>query len=520
MASGRILRFLSDRKGLSWAEICGERERELVTPEYTEVVSGSSGRDSIPICIDCDGTLIASDLFHEALVKLLLRMPWMLPAALIWWMQGRHVLKSKVALLSPLEVASLPFRHEVVAYAHVKKAAGAKLYLATAATKEHAEQVARHLDIFDGLFHSDETTNMKGPTKAEVLVERFGRGGFNYVGDSRADLPVWRTANKAIVAGNSTSFFAKVKTINPNAKHIPARQSQRKVWPKLIRVHQWAKNLIIFVPLVTAHQLFNPDHFLSAVDAFLSLSFIASATYILNDLLDLDHDRAHKTKRRRPLASGAISMPTALGVGFLFLAAGVGVAALLPPLFWRCLILYVLLTTAYSFYFKKIAIADAIVLASLYTLRLLIGHAATGLKLSFWLLAFSIFLFFSLALVKRYVEIADLASEGAADASVQGRGYKVGDLWIIGALGVACGVVSVLVLILYVSSPDVSVLYAYPTLLLLLAPLFLYWVGHIWLLASRGRVHEDPVVFALRDKTSYVVALLTFAIIAVAAGGK
>lgn len=499
-------------------ELCGEWKRRFLTSEYTDAVS--RGRDPVPLCIDCDGTLIASDLFHEALVRLLLCKPWMLPAVLLWWMRGRQVLKSKVALLSPLQIATLPFRHEVVAYVHAEKASGAKLYLATAATKEHAEQVARHLDIFDGWFYSDETTNLKGATKADVLVERFGRGGFDYIGDSRADLPVWQAANEAIVAGGSTSFFAEVKTINSNAKHLSARQGQLKVWLKLIRAHQWAKNLIIFVPLITAHQLFNPGYFLSAVGAFLSLSFIASATYILNDLLDLDHDRAHKAKKRRPLASGAVSMPMALGVGFVFLAVGVGIAALLPPLFWVCLALYVLVTTAYSFCFKKVAIADAIVLASLYTLRLLIGHAATGIKLSVWLLAFSIFLFFSLALVKRYVEVADLVCDGKADSLVQGRGYQAGDLWLIGALGVACGVVSVLVLILYVSSPDVSMLYAYPTLLLLLAPLFLYWVGRIWLLASRGKMHEDPVLFALRDKTSYAVGLLTFAIIAVAAGGK
>jgi phosphoserine phosphatase len=178
-----------------------------------------------PLCIDCDGTLIASDMFHEALVRLLLRKPWMLPSVLVWWMRGRQVLKSKIAQLSPLRISSLPFRDEVVAYARAEKASGARLYLATAATKEHAEQVARHLDIFDGWFHSDEMTNLKGTTKAEVLVERFGRGRFDYIGDSRADLPVWQAANEAIVAGGSTSFFAEVKTINSIARHLPARQS-------------------------------------------------------------------------------------------------------------------------------------------------------------------------------------------------------------------------------------------------------------------------------------------------------
>lgn len=472
------------------------------------------------ICLDCDGTLIASDLFHEALVRLILRKPWMIPQLIVWWTQGRHVLKRKVASLSPLEVSSLPYRHEVLAYARTEKANGAKLYLATAATEEHAKQIAQHLDIFEGLFYSDATTNLKGAAKAELLVERFGRGGFDYVGDSRADLPVWKEANTAVVVGNSEGLFADVQAMKSDAKRIPARKSRLKDWLKLIRVHQWAKNLIIFVPLVTAHQLLNPSHFLSAVGAFFSLSFIASATYILNDLLDLDHDREHRAKRWRPLASGAIGMPVAAVVGLALLVAGLCLAAFLPPLFWGCLALYVLVTSAYSFAFKKVAIADAIVLAGLYTLRLLIGHAATGLKLSVWLLAFSIFLFFSLALVKRYVEVAEVAAKDADDSSVKGRGYQGSDLWLIGALGVSCGVVGVLVLILYVSSPDVSILYAHPILLLLLAPLFLYWIGRVWLLASRGKMHEDPVLFALRDKTSYAIGLVTLLVIVVASGGK
>jgi len=470
------------------------------------------------ICLDCDGTLIASDLFHEALVRLILYQPWMIPQLIVWWAQDRHVLKRNVALLSPLEVSSLPFRHEVLAYARAEKASGAKLYLATAATEEHAKQISQYLDIFEGLFYSDQETNLKGSAKAKLLVERFGRGGFDYVGDSRADLPVWKEANAAVVVGNSEGLFADVQAMKSDAKRIPARQSGPRDWLTLIRAHQWAKNLIIFVPLVTAHQLFNPSHFLSAVGAFLSLSFIASATYVLNDFLDLDHDRVHRAKKWRPLASGAITIPVALVVGLAFFVVGVGLAAFLPPLLWMCLALYVSGTVAYSFSFKKIAIADTIMLSGLYTLRLLIGHAATDLKISVWLLAFSIFLFLSLALVKRYAEVADLASVGKADSSVQGRGYQASDLWLIGALGVACGVVSVLVMILYVSSPDVSMLYAYPLLLLLLAPLFLYWVGRMWLLASRGQMHEDPVLFALRDKTSYAVGVAIFSIIVVAMG--
>ena len=474
----------------------------------------------IPLCIDCDGTLVRSDLFIEALVRVLLRKPWFILILPFWLFQGRHVLKYKVAELCDIDVSNIPLRQEVLEYALAEKSRGARLYLVTAACERHARQIAEHLDFFDEIFHSTSEKNLKGETKAAMLAEKFGKGGFSYIGDSHADLPVWKEAGSAIVVGGSSDFFASVQRINPKSTHLSPKKTTLKDWLKLIRVHQWAKNLIIFVPLVTAHQFFNPSYLAASLAAFFSLSFVASATYILNDLIDLDHDRAHKTKKHRPLASGAVVIPSGVALGVLIFVAGVLIAAFLPITFWLCLAIYVAATLSYSFYLKKVALIDAILLAGLYTLRLLIGHAATGVPISVWLLAFSIFLFFSLALVKRFVEISESKAIAVHSAPIRGRGYCAEDYWLVGALGVACGALSVLVLILYVNSPEVRILYSSPILLMLLAPIFLYWIGRVWLLAARGRMNEDPVLFALRDKASYAVGLATIMVIFFASGSK
>ena len=474
----------------------------------------------IPLCIDCDGTLVRSDLFIESLVRVLLRKPWFIPILPLWLFQGRHVLKYKVAELCDIDVSNIPLRQEVLEYALAEKSRGARLYLVTAACERHARQIAQHLDFFDEIFHSTSEKNLKGEIKAAMLAEKFGKGGFSYIGDSHADLPVWKESGSAIVVGGSSDFFASVQRINPKATHLSPKKTPLNDWIKLIRVHQWAKNLIIFVPLVTAHQFFNPSYLAASLAAFFSLSFVASATYILNDLIDLDHDRAHKTKKHRPLASGAVGILRGAALAVILFALGVSIAVFLPPEVGLCLAVYVALTLSYSFGLKKVEVVDAVVLAGLYTLRLLIGHAATGVPISVWLLAFSIFLFFSLALVKRFVEIGELRAAPTRSAAIQGRGYCAEDYSLVGSLGVSCGVLSVLVLILYVNSPEVRILYSSPILLMLLAPIFLYWIGRVWLLAARGHMNEDPVLFALRDKASYAVGLLALLVMFLASGGK
>lgn len=471
-----------------------------------------------PLCIDCDGTLLRTDLLHESLVRVLLRKPWMIFSCLLWLTRGRAYMKERLGQMADIDAGSLPFREELVDFIKTRRVEGSRVLMVTAATGPLASAIARKCGLFDEVLASDSEVNLKGSVKRDALVQRFGHAGFHYAGDSSSDLVVWEAADEAIIVGRGSSLLARVSAINPRVTEVAGEKSEPRSWLKLIRIHQWAKNLIIFVPLVTAHEIFHLGSLTAAIAAFFALSFVASATYIVNDLFDLDNDRVHRTKKNRPLASGVISLPSGALAAVLLLLAGIGVAAFLPPIFWLCLALYVAVTLSYSIALKKIVLIDALVLAGLYTLRLLLGHAATGVRESVWLLAFSIFLFFSLALVKRYVEVGDSKSRKGTDRQVVGRGYQISDLWLIGSLGVSCGVLSVLVLILYVNSPDVALLYTNPLLLMLLAPIFLYWIGRVWLLASRGLLHEDPVLFALSDRASYLVGLLTLAVIVFATG--
>jgi 4-hydroxybenzoate polyprenyltransferase len=472
------------------------------------------------LCVDCDGTLITTDLLVEGIVRSVMRNPLRLFSILWWLFQGRQTLKDRVAEMAPIDPAKLPYREEFLIHLRQRRDAGWRLFLVTAADERYAHGVSSHLGLFEGVFASNKTRNLKGSAKQELLVQTFGRGGYDYAGDADCDFAVWSSADVAIPVGRDAAFAKKIKRVNPNVEPFCEKKTDPKRWLDLIRLHQWAKNLIIFVPLVTSHQIFNTKHLLHALAAFLSLSLIASATYILNDLFDLDNDRAHKTKRNRPLACGGVGIPAGAGVAAGLFLAGAAIAFFLPVEFAMCLAFYVAATLAYSFALKKIAIVDAIVLAGLYTLRLMVGHAVTGVAISVWLLAFSIFLFFSLALVKRFVEVGEMNSGTPPGALVAGRGYCAQDYWLIGALGISSGALSVLVLILYVNSPEVRILYQSPVLLMLLAPIFLYWIGRVWLLASREKLHEDPVLFALRDKTSYAIGLATAAVIFLSAGFK
>lgn len=423
-------------------------------------------------------------------------------------------MKSEIARRISLSPATLPYRKDVLAFIAKAKAEGRLIVLATAANQDQARFIAAHVGCFDKVFASDAEHNLKAGHKADFLATQFGVGGFDYMGDSRADFPVWAKARQAIVVGRSEAFRESVSAVNSHAIAVAPSQRKPGTWLKLIRIHQWAKNLIIFVPLITSHQVFNPSALIASITAFFSLSFIASATYIGNDLFDLEHDRIHKRKCFRPLAAGDIGIPTGVVVAAIFLLVGLVLAFLLTPLFILTVAIYVALTLAYSSVIKKMMLADTIVLAGLYTLRLLAGHAVTGIPLSVWLLAFAIFIFFSLALAKRFVEVQELT---ATNAQISGRGYRAADLPAIGALGISSGVISVLVLILYISSPEVRVLYETPFLLMLLSPLFLYWVGRIWLLAHRSELHEDPVLFAVKDKVSYFIGLLALGVIALSA---
>jgi len=473
-----------------------------------------SGGSIRPLCVDCDGTLIKADLLHESLIRVILKKPWLIVHVVVWSFHGRAYLKSRLAHLAHPEYSVLPFREEVLLLARERKSSGGRVLLATASHESLAREVAAHCGVFDEIVASDEFTNLKGEVKRSVLVRKFGEKGYDYAGDSASDLTVWASAHTAIVVGGNESFGKSVGKINENVLHLRKDAPSARSWLKLVRLHQWAKNLIVFVPLVTAHRFFEFPLLLQAIAAFFSFSFLASATYIFNDLCDLDNDRAHATKRRRPLADGSVGLPAAVLAALLLAVGGLTLGSSLGAGFLLVLAVYVFVSVLYSSVLKKWALIDVIVLAGLYIWRLVAGGVATGIALSNWLLSFALFIFASLALAKRYVEISDSCSGmGDQPLAARGRGYLPSDLRLVFSMGISSAVVSVLVVLLYVNSPDVVALYNHPQVLFLLAPIVLFWIARVWLLAERKELHEDPVLFAVKDKCSYIVAALTLVVL-------
>ena len=459
-----------------------------------------------PLCVDLDHTLLKTDLLFESLILFLQRSAFAFAALPYWLMKGRAFLKHELAIRVRPDVGRLPFRAEIVEFLRSEKEQGRRLVLVSAADQTLAEAVQGHLGLFSDVIASNGSQNVKGANKAKVLEERFGKGGFDYIGDSRSDLAVWRSARRAFVVTNSARLANAVKAIVPVEKIFPRSGNPLLTLLGAFRIHQWSKNLLVFVPIVTSHRILERPVLLSGLIAFFSFSFFCSGTYLLNDLVDLEADRRHPSKRARALASGELSIFSAILWAILFLTIGVALGFFCGGPFLICLGIYGVASVAYSLWIKRVVMLDVIVLACFYSLRLFAGGAATGIGCSEWLLAFSVFFFFGLAMIKRYSELRE--SPAVEGANQSGRGYVRSDLDSVAAFGVSGGLISVLVVVLYVMSQEVRLLYHRPIILLLLCPLFLYWITRIWFKAHRGELPQDPVVFALQDRTSYVVGAL------------
>ncbi|BAQ71663.1 prenyltransferase family protein (plasmid) [Rhodovulum sulfidophilum] len=468
------------------------------------------------LVVDLDGTLIRSDMLYESLWGAC-RADWKAGLAVAAALpRGRAAVKRLLAGRAPLDPAALPYDAAVLERVRSWRAAGGRCVLVTATDQELADRIAAHLGLFDEVHGSDGTTNLKGPEKAAFLTRRFGAGGYAYIGDSPADLAVWRDAAHAITVNAPGTLRRQVEALGHETEHLGTEARPLRPYLRALRPHQWLKNVLVFLPMVAGHQL-QAGVLLQSLLAFLAFSLVASSVYVLNDLLDLAADRAHPRKRNRPLASGALSIahgtamaPALLGLGFL-------IAAALGPAFLGVMAVYYLLTTVYSFDLKRRPIVDICALACLYTLRIVAGAAATGIVLSVWLLAFAIFFFFALAAVKRQAELVDIAARGALGAS--GRGYQVGDLAVVSQMSVASGYVSVLVMALYVNSPAVSELYSFPAALWGICLILLYWISRMIITTHRGNMHDDPVVYAAKDRVSQVCGLLIFALALIATMG-
>ena len=463
------------------------------------------GEAQVALCIDLDGTLVRSDLLMESALKAAKEKPINALRALWALRQGRSQFKQRLADLVDLRVDLLPYNPSVLALIETAQAAGRPVVLATASNRKYAEQVAAHLGCFDAVLASDETTNLSSRVKARQLVERFGERGFDYAGDSAKDLAVWSHARRALVVEPQPGVLARLAGDDVPHEVVSRRDGLAKPLLRALRPHQWLKNTLVFLPLLAAHLYLDPQAILAAVLAFLGFSLIASAGYVINDLLDLDADRQHARKRRRPFASGDLPPTWGPPLVALLVVSAVTIGFLASPLFLAVLLIYFAISLAYSLNLKRRPTLDVLTLAGLYTMRVIGGSAATGVTLSFWLLAFSMFLFLSLAYLKRYAELESLRRDGGEWAS--GRGYMVGDLELIRGLGIPAGYCAVLVLAMYINSPEVRVLYQHPAVIWLICPLLLYWMARVWSIAHRGRMHDDPLVFAVEDRLSQAILL-------------
>ncbi len=466
------------------------------------------------LCVDLDGTLVKSDTLVDSLLVLARRNPRACLAIPQWALRGKAYLKARVTGLVTLDVEHLPYNAPLLDYLRQEYSGGRKLYLATGADEELAWRIASHLEIFEGVLASDGETNLTGKDKLRRLEERFSEEGFDYIGNAMPDLPLLKGARQAMLANPGLRLTAALRSQNLEvSRKFVDRSSRLKAAAKAIRVHQWGKNVLVFLPLLLAHTLRSAPT-AAAVAAFFCFCLTASATYVVNDLLDLEADRRHRTKSRRAFASGDLSVFTGLGLSLVFLALSFTVACFLPRSFLMYLLLYFVTTLAYSLALKRIVLVDVIVLSGLYTIRVLAGGAATRTLVSPWLAAFSIFFFLSLAMVKRFSELQNLHERGITPAN--GRGYLLSDIEQLRSFGTASAYASILIFALYINGHDVAALYHHPSRMWLVTPLMILWVSRIWLLASRGVLDEDPVVFALTDRMSLLMGL-GVAIIALAA---
>lgn len=479
-----------------------EADRDGAAQERTR----ADPRHALPLIVDLDGTLTPTDTLVELTIQAIKRDPLTLLKIPLWLCKGRAPFKQAMAAQAGEEfnAAQLPYDEELLGYLKAQKAGGRTLVLATAADRRIAHSVAVHLGLFDAVLASDGSDNLKGERKRLMIECSVGRP-FAYAGDHAADLPIWKAAAAAILVGVSPPIERIVRQHCPVEQTFARTRAGLKVWLRALRVHQWIKNVLLFVPLLTAFSLFDVDKVLTMGLAFLAFSLVASASYIVNDLLDLDSDRAHPRKRWRPFASAQISALAGVAASVAALAAGLALAAFISVQLVFIIGCYLALTSAYTWLLKRYVLIDVVTLSVLYTLRILAGSVAAGVAVSSWLLAFSIFIFFSLALVKRCSELVSLRQSGRALA--KGRDYKVDDLPVLWPLGVGAALSAIVVFGIFINAEDTQLRYESPQLLWGVVVVMMYWMARLWIKTGRGEMHDDPIVYSIRNFNSLVCIL-------------
>lgn len=461
---------------------------------------------AVPLCVDLDGTLVNTDTLVESALLLVKMNPLYVFAMLFWLFFGKANLKENIAARTELDVTTLPYNSIFLDWLIKQGEEGRELVLVTASNQRTADAVGEHLQLFSRVIGSSGDHNLAAGRKRDTLNGLFGKGGYDYAGNSRDDLEIWSSCRKAIVVNAGAALSRRAESEAEIEASFPGENHPLKGLVSAMRPHQWTKNLLVFVSILIAHHYTDIPLLQSTVIGFLAFCLCSSAVYLINDLLDLEADRRHSDKRHRAFASGRASLVLGIAAAPLLLVVALLLARIAGSLFLWVLILYFAITLCYSLYLKRLLLLDVLILAMLYTLRIIAGASVAQALPSVWLVTFSMFIFTSLAMAKRYAELKSLELE--AGDWVSGRGYRVSDLTVLAQLGTASGYISTLVLALYIDSPDVEVLYRNQHFMWLLCPLLMYWIGRIWLVASRGDLHHDPVVFATRDRISYIVFAL------------
>ena len=476
-----------------------------VACEKTEV-------DLVPLVVDVDGTLVKTDLLHETVLQFVAHHPFQLWRIPLWLIGGKSRLKRALSDRVNLDLSTIPLREETLALIKAAKAEGRPVFLASASEEGLVRKLADRIHGIEGVFGTDEAGNLAGAEKSKRLNATFGEGRYDYVGDRQIDFAVWPSARQVFAVSHSPRFSDRLRQSYPDATIIAEGTIRAEPYLRALRLHQWAKNALVFLSMIVGHH-FEVETIQATVLAFLCFCFAASGAYITNDLLDLPADRDHHRKHTRPFAAGDIPIAHGVTLSLLLLLSSLTASLLLPGRFTAILLLYVACTFAYSFVLKRRLLIDVVALGGLYTIRVLGGIAAAASTYSPWLLMFCLLLFLSLAIVKRCSEL--VARRNLGKAASLGRSYQVEDLNILLPLGAAAGYGAALVVMLYLSSPEVRVLYAHPTRMWLICPLVLYWISRMLMLSNRGELHDDPVVFALMDRTTWFMGVIAAGIIAV-----
>ncbi len=461
--------------------------------------------DTVPLVVDLDGTLLRTDLSLESALRLIRQKPWLALIIPLWLLKGRAFLKRRIFQWVQIDLSLLPLNEELLAWLREEKKRGRRLILATASDYDQARSVVEPLGLFDAIMGSDGRRNLKGRNKLLTIVKECGEQ-FDYVGNSSSDLEIWRGCRHAVLVNASRRVENSARRVANVTQVFPRPFAGLRNTLRAMRCYQWVKNLLVFVPAITSHTIFDGAIAGKAALAFFSFGFCASAAYIVNDLLDLEEDRRHDSKKQRPFASGRMSIGSGILLALACLSASAAIATLVSKAFVNALVIYVVLTSLYSVFLKRLLVVDVLALALLYTLRVVAGSLATGIVLSLWLLSFAFFLFPSLAFGKRTAELMQHQQNNRTD--VPGRGYITTDLDAVSTAGLCSGFLASVILALYTNSDSVQLLYRRPALLWGLQPILLYYVTRLWVICKRGELSEDPIQYTVREPSTYGAAFL------------